>query len=459
MEVMIGADMQVLKQIWEFIIKIFKFLWGKDIEYTPDEFYSDTRILKPEQIWLFLRRVLVLVLCYMFVSKTYNFYKFHWYNYKACRGKDICIIQGPDLNYARAVHKQVTLNNGNVLIFGGNSHSKKRPFSSEYNDSEIFDIRRNKFIVLPRVGYECFHVQLIKDYATGKIYNYVGVKSHNQNKQCLINYFDYNTNDYKISDKNSQLNYIDDYYYSKTECIHYDIDYPEWIEYMQARLKLSNFQSLTLLLGAVNNPSDGFDNFTWSRNNTFRILNNKKVFTYMDNVIGTNKQVEIYGPSIKGFIAGPKYNPLKDNIFDVRLKNGDTIFVNKDSTYIFINQKNIFVQAHPKIVKKNVVAIDELNKKSRYLFSKDIDELIVLSLPDNKYLFMCNTSDESNYNHSKRTILYDYNKNLIKDGPIFKYTPVYAGISKISKNEWLVTGGGGISNFYTQIIKVNNKSK
>lgn len=136
MEVMIGDDMQVLKQIGDFIIKIFKFLWGKDIEYTPDEFYSDTRILKPEQIWLFLRRFLVLVLCYMVVSKIYVSLNMSWNNYKACRGKDICIIQGPDMPYPMyyPIVSDI-IKDRYILVI----HRQK---------AELYDIKRNKFKIV-----------------------------------------------------------------------------------------------------------------------------------------------------------------------------------------------------------------------------------------------------------------------------------------------------------------------
>ena len=142
--------MDILKQIWEFIIKIFKFLWGKDIEYTPDEFYSDKRILKPEQIWLFLRRVLVLVLCYMFVSKTYAYLNMSWNNYKACRGKDICIIQGPDMHHHLYNHLynhryspiiSSVLKNRYVLLIQG-------------QQAELYDIKKNKFFELNDTQYQ-----------------------------------------------------------------------------------------------------------------------------------------------------------------------------------------------------------------------------------------------------------------------------------------------------------------
>lgn len=125
--------MDILKQVWEFIIKIFKFLWGKDIEYTPDEFYSDTRILKPEQIWLFLRRVLVLVLCYMVVSKTYAYLNMSWNNYKACRGKDICIIQGPDMHYPMYYPIVSDIIKDRYILVLSNQMA------------ELYDIKRNKF--------------------------------------------------------------------------------------------------------------------------------------------------------------------------------------------------------------------------------------------------------------------------------------------------------------------------
>lgn len=136
--------MDILKQIWEFIIKIFKFLWGKDIEYTPDEFYSDTRILKPEQIWLFLRRVLVLVLCYMVVSKIYASLNMSWNNYKACKGKDICVIKGPDMNYKRAYPYVKQINDKYALVICG---------TREDNEAELYNIRRNKFINLDKMPY------------------------------------------------------------------------------------------------------------------------------------------------------------------------------------------------------------------------------------------------------------------------------------------------------------------
>ena len=115
-----GLYLKKIKQILDIFFKLFKKIWGESFDYTPVEIYFDERKLKPEQIWLTLRRILVLIICFSFLKFLYSIIEVKVYNVRACWNKDICIIQGPDLNYYRTIHSQSRLIDGRYsIIFTG----------------------------------------------------------------------------------------------------------------------------------------------------------------------------------------------------------------------------------------------------------------------------------------------------------------------------------------------------
>ncbi len=414
--------MGILKQIWEFIIKIFKFLWGKDIEYTPDEFYSDTRILKPEQIWLFLRRFLVLVLCYMVVSKTYASLNMSWNNYKACKGKDICIIQGPDLNYYRhSSHAQSEIfDNRYILIVGGDGITRRRcsPISplcwttnliyffkhKNFNNAvvytpELYDTKKNKFIPLADLNQNLIEPYVIKDSKDNIL-----IKDHKNYDINLV-----------FNKKNKKFETLTKY--------NFDKNYVYNAPYM---LKLNDDKFLT-----------------FGNNEDYRLFlhipKESKV------ILLENLKLIRYG----------------DYILSYKTNNGDIVIVCPSTTYIFKNDKNIIIEADKSLIDKNKQMLSKLQEYSNYYFKKELDRLNYLQISNTKILVFCLKEGSANKSCT-RTFIYDIETGKITDGPIFKFPPSYSEFSKFQDNKWLFTGylNNNMLNKHckhTQILVVKNK--
>lgn len=347
------------------------------------------------------------MLCYMFVSKTYASLNKTWYNYNACRGKDICIIQGPDMNYSRNFHAQSSLiDNRYILLISGYGKVKKDCVFTCPEDNltvcdkpELYDSIRNKFIKLPKISFP------FKEYTQI-------IKGHDNNFVVLG--------------------------YSDREKGH------------------TFFNSKTLTFDSSNKSFD-------------TDINTLKTFAW-DKKINDNKYlVQFTNGTSKLYILNPykvvdlKNDPLEDNLFKLELENGDIIYVNKDSSYIFKNFESKFLPTDKETSQKLAEASKNLENYANFYYGQSVDTLINVPLKSGKYLFMCNRrgffSDDKVDDYCKKTILYDYKNNTVTEGPHFLFPPTNAGISKLNDNKWLITGGGLYKNDHnhSQILIVKDR--
>ena len=409
-----GVALGILKQIWAFIIKIFKFLWGKDIEYTPDGLNSSKRFLKIKQIGLSIRRIVVVLLliwlCNAIILNVYSFINFYMYNFNACRGKNICIIKGPDMNYFRSNHAQSSLiNDKYVLLIGGRGRTKKRSLDGIGNLPELYDSAKNKFIKLPKVSfYFDDYTEIIND--------------KNNNLIILGNHIDYSNNK-RIEVYGHTL--------FNTKTLTFDSTFKDFEPDFDTLKKFSEHYRYE----KINNNNYIERPIRKYSSSTLYILNPYKV-------------VDL------------KKSPVVGKLFKFELENGDIIYVNKDSSYIFKASESKFVPTDKETSQKLADARKKLEYYSQYIFGEELNSLQNIPLTSNKFLFMCsNASSKLNlYDFSKKTILYDYENNTISEGPEFAYVINDARVTKLNDNKWLITGGGEDSEIHnhSQILIVKD---
>ena len=175
---------------------------------------------------------------------------------------------------------------------------------------------------------------------------------------------------------------------------------------------------------------------------------------------------------VSGYIVIKKRLLNRYNIFTINQKNGDILFVNQNSTYNFNSAKNKFEKASSYESGKNKIAMYLLENKLKevfniYLYTPYADKVKYIKLPDNKYLITCGDTyfDFPYYKNPngvcKKTLIYDYENNTIKEGPKFLYAHNKTNIVLVDENTYIA--GGFISdkdgktpsyNEHVQIIKV-----
>ena len=161
--------------------------------------------------------------------------------------------------------------------------------------------------------------------------------------------------------------------------------------------------------------------------------------------------IEIYDAKQNKFIAQTNTDFYRDNIFTINQKNGDILFVNQNSTYNFNSAKNKFEKASSYESGKNKIAMYLLENKLKevfniYLYTPYADKVKYIKLPDNRYLITCGDTyfdfpyDKNPNGVCKKTLIYDYEKNTIKEGPEFLYKHNKTNIVPVDENTYIVGG-------------------
>lgn len=410
--------MKKIKQILDIFFKRLKKIWGESFDYTPDEIYFDERKLKPEQIWLTLRRILVLIICFSVLKSLYSIIEVKVYNVRACWNKDICIIQGPDLNYYRTIHSQSRLIDGRYsIIFTG------------------YGATVSGAIFSPRTFY-----QILKHFVVNGNLNF--------NANSKIEIYDKRKNKYlKVSSDTPPINrkemIIKDsktgYFIIKGIEYRYKLNGPKYLINYLAKFNLKT-RKIEILDNIYNKNYDFFPS------NLF-MTEDARVF-YHTFILGTDK----YYDSMTGKIILKNGKEIKtpykylveDNVFNYKLDNGNVVFVNLKGTYIFVNNKNRFILADNETTKQNKIIVEKLNNYSNKVLKANINNLRTINLPNNNFLFTYKTEGKySKYkvDHYKRTILYNHTTKEISQGPTFKYTPNNSKVLNLEDNRWLFSGG------------------
>lgn len=408
--------MEIIKKFFAYIVKIFKFLWITNLKNSE---VTETKHKKLRTTFLILRNILVIYLFIICVSNIISVISFHLYNIKACWGKDVCVIQGPDLKYARRMPSQSELiNDRYVVIVGGENPVKKEnsffiemnPFSKNLvifkmpiilkkkydlgsnNIPEVYDAKLNKFV---KTNYTvCSYVEptIYKDYAKNKVLI-------RENGKCATDVF---FNPDKVEFESI----------SKT----FNEDFVDKNRFMSKK----SFYATEII------P-----------------LNDEK---YIKQNIST---LELHDINLDKII---KFDNKYTNsfLFTIKEENGDILFVNRKSSYVFKNKENKFVPTDKKTTEKLVNIIKRLQEYSKFYFSEPrLEYLSINRLENNKFLF---TWEEQGFEKStifnliystsseKYSFIYDYDKDLISVGPVFKYKIENLGLTKIGKNKWFVSG-------------------
>ena len=418
-----GLYLKKIKQIVNIFFNFWKKVWGQNFDYTPDEIYFDERKLKPEQIWLTLRRILVLIICFLFLKFLYSINEVKVYNVRACWNKDICIIQGPDLNYYRTIQTQSRLIDGRYsLIFNGYGSTV---CGSIFSPITFYQILKH-FVVNGNLDFNADSKIEIYDKRKNKY-----LKVHNGtppiNRRGMI-----------IKEKIIRDSKTGDLIIKGIE-YRYKLNGPKYIEKYLAKFSLKRHK-IEIIDNFYNKNYDFFPS------NLF-MTEDVGVF-YPIFILGTNKYYDSMSGKIilkNGMeIKTPYKHLVEDNVFNYKLDNGNVVFVNLKGTYIFVNNKNRFILADNETTKQNKIIVEKLNNYSNKVLKANINNLRTINLPNNNFLFTYKTEGKySKYkvDHYKRTILYNHTTKEISQGPTFRYTPNNSKVLNLEDNRWLFSGG------------------
>lgn len=229
----------------------------------------------------------------------------------------------------------------------------------------------------------------------------------------------------------------------------------------QERLYLANIGSQTLYpLPEFAKPIK-----VYPQKEDIRILKNGKIIVPIRAYVYRSKRllmywdhIEIYDPNTNKFIAELNTEVLKENLFDVDLPNGDILFINKNSSWIFNNKNNKFEQVSDKERHKHEIAIFKLELLLKSIIRVDLTEPIlektkIIKLDSDKFLLTCGDSSYSDEltgrtEMCKRTFYYNVTEDKLDWGPRFLYSHYWANNARIDENKLIVAGGhplGGYS--------------
>ena len=541
--------MKIIEALRNFFTKknikeLCKKIWGKEPEPVdesvfddPDryvkfddwkdkQYWEDKKRYKREKRLLTLRRFCVSVISILLVTlisatlikSMYLFVKTN--EFLSCAGRDVCIYLGPKRIYPGfMLNKVIGLNNGDAFVI---TYTSEKNYVEYYNKifnrfSKIKDKRNIKVLVFQTM----FDVRKLVSSAPNAL-----IKNSNgdiviiddqapielfdvKNKKFIpteVNLFNYRSNQHSY---NYLTPYIDKYSLIKSNNAVLN-DYNETI-----RQNTTKFEKLYLFdndnYSITEMPSLAQSSNYFPQKNDIIILNNGKIilpiiykyvsdpsknkwaYAYSSNVKPITDHIEIYDPSQNRFIAETNKDILKDNILHIVQPNNDVIFLNKNSTYFFINKDNKFIKANEELTRRNQKTVEKLAKLMFEHMGLDIEEIFgvdrvrVIQLAPQKFLITCNSGHMAPFDNiaepnnsikpllkkdlgqretiqaCRNTVYYDYEKNIIKKGPKFIQPHFSAQIAQLSNNLFIVVGGKDFEtrppakpNDRVQFIKVKN---
>lgn len=505
------------------LYKLWKKLWGEDIsdfdyDSASEDFYEkieQQKNHKRQKESLRVKRILlsfslVLLGClsvfgYKNLVKNNEFF--------ACLGKDVCIYQGPKSQY-EIEHEPmyVQFSKDDFYI----NHFKRQ--WQEKNEAEIYntqkngfqkinDIRQFQFINPDKVNNP------IKSFLLGLIYN------KNTDEIFIIDYLQPIT---KLNLKNKLFYVTDKEYFNNLEYI-YLCPYKDKILMMTNNNHLeyhpNTFSTILDFYGIGSKDLSIKESLYLLNLNTlepeyfadFDVMPkkapiNKDIICLEDGTIivpirykekektmdsfkesekarkDFHKKydddyiwdhVEIYNPLTKKFYAEFNINILKDNLFRIKLDDGNILFVNLKDSYIFDINKHKFIIADNKTQEKCRNFIQNINN----LLDKHIGIILeepstqrikYIKLNEEKYLLTCDfwSSLYKKEEICKRSIIADYKNSKVRIGPNFIYNHIFSTDIKIDNNKILIIGGEhkmprtkhDNKNHYIQIIEVKEKN-
>ena len=486
-----------------------------------DKYWIDVERYKKENTDLKVRRFFVCIFVAIFVLLAFkSILNFITYNkFINCFGKDMCIVKGPALNYPNYYIDALKLNNGDIFIttpenynYAYNKYKKfLNPFLFIFSKTE-FVSKIQKKLEEPS-GNRVVEIYSSKSKKFKKVKDVIGINRINlvensQNKILLISPFDnidifdlkskkfipvdvcnfmqentfyLNVSEFcKVSNKPlHRMLYIDKYDNNRALVLSNNnhLTYPGMINGLENK-QLTKPEHLYLF---------NLDNFKFEKlpdfsrplkyypiSSDIKILKNGKIIipirTCKKATWFTCKPVwdhiEIYDPIQNKFFAEPNAAILADNIFDIQKENGDVLFINKNSSYIFKNATNTFQEADLQETIKNKNNIKQLEKlllpMGIKLEEKRANTTKIIKIAPEKFIITC---DVNAFSYCKETVYFDYENNIIKKGPKFLYPHYSSTVVQLEPNKFMFIGGHNgdlillkykeLPNKYTQILILN----
>lgn len=508
-----------LKSLW---IKI----WGKDAppaeELFPDDIYAYYHPIYLKLVKKIKKRryIIISVFVVLGIMLLTNAIQAIRYNpVFACFGKEVCITRGPKLQYPYFYSKSIQFDNGDIFIikttgyysyiyhalailrnsiFHGfspvtdNKRFKTDMKLSKYFPSypfrvaELYVKKHNKFIKLRGCPEDAMFDELIKDsknnvyilkyYATKgvlfnaknrgffKIFNspigskdYLYITNYNSDNILVI------TNFNKVNSSLFQYGYTSEYELTKEE-----------------RLFLHNLTNSEMI------PMPKFEKAPkiFPSKKDIKVLKNggiivpiktceRKYFRqYCSNIWD---HIEIYNPKLNEFNAELNTEVLNKNYFDYEMPNGNILFVNENSSWIF----NINTFKFEKVdLSEEIRFKQDINKIDKLLYEivgislkNPQDNPKIIKIAPDKFLITCEkyegTYSDTYIPKCNNTVYYNLSKHTVTKGPEFLYPHKFAQIQRINNNTTIVMDGYIDTSFhdyknpllpykYAQIIKVKD---
>ncbi len=455
-----------LKEIW---LKI----WGNKEGFKNGNKLQKFLLLLKRTVVVYAVLWLVMFLASSFISLIQS------NEFLACAGKDVCIFKGPSTELKTYRIKSFKLNDGStILIVIGAKNAVKYGLPVYKINAYKYNPKRNRF---KKMNFKLSSLEFP-----------IGITSENKAVYTLYNNF-INSETIHILDlktqlfENTELCNFSDKCKQKPNNLRFVKPYTkDKVIVMTENNKLLNNDFLLkkkeymYIFDLKNLTFKKLPDFAiplkyYTDENDIIVLDNGDII-----ILGRHKDyreifydhIEIYDAKQNKFIAQTNTDFYRDNIFTINQKNGDVLFVNQNSTYNFNSAKNKFEKASSYESGKNKVAMYLLENKLKevfniYLYTPYADKVKYIKLPDNKYLITCGDTyfDFPYYKNPngvcKKTLIYDYENNTIKEGPKFLYAHNKTNIVLVDENTYIA--GGFISdkdgknpsyNEHVQIIKV-----
>ena len=402
-----------------------------------------------------------------------------------CMGKEVCIYEGPRMNYYMRSPVSIMLDNNNLFVFTDSKHNydsykhkiqviinsipfanrrstfKIRPlfYKAQLYDiiisdsikrdpahvAEIYDIKKNRFFNLNNISgndlnFEDVHLakNILGDIILISPNSPVVVYDVKQKKfrttQCNI----FNT---VIQHPSTYIYYVNQYDQNRAIVFAGDSGKSRLPYYFIGtgltrgyHLKSASLYFMDLTTFEISKMPDFAKKPKYfPLPNEYIFLKNGKIIIPIFSIKKKNNRriqvwdhIEIYDPVKNKFFVETNTNVMDENIFQIEKENGDILFINRSSTYIFKNATNSFEKASSSEIAKNKKTIEKLDKLTKKLLketlnsSQDWNILIQKISSPNKFILYSSKS--------KKTIFYDYTKNKVKTGPSFPAFYEFQGI-------------------------------
>lgn len=522
---------EIIRQIRKYVTKeklhnIWEKIWGKDAppaeDLFPDDLYAYynpiyVKLVNKIKLRRFFVSIIILILGLYFLINIFDIIKNT--PFLACLGKEVCITKGPKLVAPDSLAITIRLNNGDIFVINptGNKGYK-------YLYHKLTYIPRNILNIIP---YSSYHIKRFdKKYSNflnrDPYYLVFQMYIHKNNKFIKIKnlldirgyrgsiYKDAYDNIYIISYNGTKVFNLKSRQFSKgpkytnkqhkhTFIAQYDENQVFGYEYKNI---ISNINTITSIPVRANlyNLSNGtkkeLPKFAippkfFPMAEDYKFLSNGKIIIPIrdcnSKVRGINlycdyiwDHIEIYDPYLNKFIAETNTDVLDKNLFDIDLPDGNVLFINKESSYIFNNKTNTFEKPDIQDQVKYANDVATIQDMSARLLGIELNNHItntskIIKIAPDQFLITC--GNQCYYKYSKKptkvcnqTIYYNFTKGKITKGPNFLYPHYFSSIEKITNSNFMVIGGTSefesfdtyfnkLPNEYTQFIWVKSNRR